>query len=65
MRRAAEILSRIGSRGAAMGGRALTLYTQVWQLGGVSDADGFAALATAAIKGVVSATTVMRQRRDF
>ena len=64
MRRAAEILSRIGSRGAAMGGRALTLYTQVWQLRGVSDADGFAALAAAAaIKGVVSAAAAMRRKQ--
>ncbi|WP_297959616.1 hypothetical protein [uncultured Campylobacter sp.] len=30
------------------GGGVLASYTQVWQLGGVSDADGFAALAAAA-----------------
>ena len=43
-------------------GGALASYTQLWQLKGVSDADGFAAFATAAeaIKGVVSATVVMR-----
>lgn len=40
----------------------LALYAQLWRLGGVSDADGFAALAVAAevIKGVVSAAAVMR-----
>jgi len=35
-------------RGAAIG-RPLVLYAQLWQLQGVSDAGGFAALAAAAV----------------
>nr|WP_314118897.1 hypothetical protein [uncultured Campylobacter sp.] len=49
-------------------GGALALYAHLWQLKGVSYADGFAALATAAaaIEGVVSTAVAMRQRwRDF
>ena len=43
----------------------LALYAQLWRLGGVSDADGFAALAAvaAAIEGVVSATAAVRRQQ--
>lgn len=39
------------------------LYAQLWQLGGVSDADGFVVLAAAAaaIKGVVSAAAAVER----
>ena len=38
-----------------IGGGVLALYTRVWQLGGVSDADGFAALAAVVILGTICA----------
>ena len=41
--------------GMVIGGGALALYTRVWQLGGVSDAQGFAALAAVVILGTICA----------
>ena len=41
--------------GMVIGGGALALYTQVWRLGGVSDAQGFAALAAVVILGTICA----------
>ena len=41
--------------GMVIGGGALALYTRVWQLGGVSDADGFAALVAVVILGTICA----------
>ena len=41
--------------GMVIGGGALALYTRVWQLEGVSDADGFAALAAVVILGTICA----------
>ena len=35
--------------------RPLALYAQLWRLGGVSDADGFAALAAVVILGTICA----------
>ena len=46
-----------------MGGGALALYARVWQLQGVSYADGFAVLAAAvaATKGVVTAAAAVER----
>ena len=43
--------------GMVIGGGALALYTRVWQLGGVSDADGFAVLVAVVILGTICASS--------